>query len=158
MMRLNLLVPAAALLSVACAGAGGTNVSVAAPEGMGPADIVAARQAAFHMSAVTSGSLKNALTSGADLKSQAFAARGLARWANALPTMFPPSTASVPSRARPEIWTSRAEFDRIAAEFASHAGALPQLAQAGDRAQFAARLEAAQATCSSCHDRFRTNP
>ncbi|HEV2079600.1 MAG TPA: cytochrome c [Allosphingosinicella sp.] len=158
MMKLNWSVPAAALLLAACVAADRNDIGPAPAQAMAPADIVAARQAAFHMSAVTSGSLKNAVTSGADLKSQAFAARGLARWANALPTMFPPSTASVPSRARPEIWTSRAEFDRIAAEFASHAGALPQLAQAGGRAQFAARLEAAQATCSACHDRFRADP
>ncbi len=157
-MKLNWLVPAAALLLAACVATERNDVPPSEPRAMTPAEIVAARQAAFHMSAVTSGSLKNALMGGAELKSQAFAARGLARWATSLPTMFPPSTASVPSRARPEIWTNRAEFERIATEFASSAGALHQLAQAGDRAQFAARLEAAQATCSACHDRFRADP
>lgn len=157
-MKLDWLLPAAALLLVGCVAGGRTDVSAAPPQAMAPADIVAARQAAFHMSAVTSGSLKNAVAGAGDLKSQTFAARGLARWAKALPTMFPPSTAQVPSRARPEIWSNRAEFDRIAAEFASSAGALPQLAQAGDRAQFAARIETAQATCSACHDKFRSEP
>ena len=68
-----------------------------------PAEIVAARQAAMGMAAITLGSIKTAYDGGAAAKTQAFAARGLARWGAALPAMFADSTrTTTPTRAKPE--------------------------------------------------------
>lgn len=157
-MKLTWMIPAAALTLVGCVATTEVEAPAVAAGGMTAAQIVAARQAAFQMSAITSGAMKNAVTSGADVKTQAFAARGLARWSQALPTTFPAETADIPSRAKAEIWTDRQEFERLAGEFAAAAGGLPQLAQAGDREAFGARLGRTQAACAACHDRFRSDP
>jgi cytochrome c556 len=121
-----------------------------------PAQLVAARQSAFHLSAAAMGSMKAAIDRGDDPKSQAFAARGVAKWAKALPATFPAGTASVtPSRARAEIWANRADFEAKAAAYAGAADALVAAAAGGDQAAFATAHAATGATCKACHDLFQ---
>jgi len=61
------------------------------------------------------------------------------------------------TRAKPEIWARRAEFDKALSDFASHAQALSQLAAkhgaASDEIKSAAGALAQD--CKSCHDTFR---
>ena len=121
------------------------------------ADIVAARQSAFHLSAATLGGLKPVIDGAGDVKPLAFAARGLARWARTLPRMFPEGT-SEGTRARPEIWTNRADFEAKAAAYAAAADSLAAAAQAGDKTAFAERWEAVRGTCNACHDLYRAEP
>ena len=121
-----------------------------------PQEIVAARQAAFHMSGAAMGNIKATIDRGGDPKSQAYAARGVARWARVLPSMFPQSTAAItPSRARPEIWANRADFDAKAAAFAAAATELAAAADSGDKEAFAARWRATGATCGACHQAYQ---
>ena len=121
-----------------------------------PQQIVAARQAAYHLSAATMGSMKGVIDRGDAVTTQVFAARGVARWARALPTMFPDSTRSVtPTRARPEIWENRADFEAKAAAYAEAATRLAETAATGDRAAFAAQFDATRATCQACHERYQ---
>jgi cytochrome c556 len=119
-------------------------------------EIVAARQAAFHLSGAAMGNMRAAIERDADPKSQAYAARGVARWAKALPTLFPDSTASVtPSRARPEIWVAKADFEAKAAAYAAAAERLAEVAASGDKQAFAAQHRATAATCKACHDLYQ---
>lgn len=121
-----------------------------------PQQIVAARQASFHLSAVTMGNLKAAIDRGAEPSSQAFAARGVARWAEVLPTMFPESTATVtPTRARPEIWAGKADFNTKAASFAAAANGMAQAAQGNNKEAFAAEWRATNDSCASCHTSYQ---
>lgn len=121
-----------------------------------PQEIVAVRQAAFTMSANSMSNIKATIANGGDPKSQAFAARGLARWAWALPPMFPQNTAAVtPSRARPQIWANKADFNARAVAFAAAAEQLAAAAQSGDRQAFAAGWRATEATCAACHDAYQ---
>lgn len=121
-----------------------------------PQHLVAARQAAFHLSGAAMGNMKAAIDRGDDPKSQAYAARGVAKWARALPGAFPDATASVtPSRARPEIWANKADFDAKAAAYAQAADALVAAAAGGDKAAFAAAHAATAATCKACHDLYQ---
>jgi cytochrome c556 len=121
-----------------------------------PQQIVAARQAALHLSGATMGSIKAAIDRGADVTIQAYAARGVARWARVLPTLFPDSTRGItPSRARPEIWDNRADFEAKAAAYAAAATRLVEIAQSGDRAAFAAQFDATRATCQACHELYQ---
>jgi cytochrome c556 len=118
--------------------------------------IVAARQAAFHMSGAAMGNMRAAIERYADPKSQAYAARGVARWAQALPTLFPDGTRIVtPTRARPEIWANKADFDAKAAAYAAAAERLAEAAASGDKAAFAEQHRVTAATCKACHDLYQ---
>jgi cytochrome c556 len=128
----------------------------AGPASPSPQQLVAARQAAFHLSGAAMGNMKAAVERGDDPKSQAYAARGVARWARALPTLFPAGTEGVgPSRAKPEIWADKADFEAKAAAYAEAAGRLAEAAAGGDRAAFAAQHAATAATCKACHDLYQ---
>lgn len=150
-------VAAAALAGCAAdlAGSGEADASDSV-EGMSPAQLVAARQAAFHMSGAAMGQMKAGIDRGAEPRSQAYAARGVMRWARALPAMFPESTRTVtPTRARPEIWAGKLDFEAKAAAYAESAAALAAAAESGDQAAFAARHAATAATCKACHDLYQ---
>jgi cytochrome c556 len=102
------------------------------------------------------GNIKATIDGGGDPKSQAYAARGLARWARALPTMFPAGTAAVtPSRARPEIWANKGDFNAKAASFAAAATELAAAADSGDKEAFTAKWRATGATCGACHQLYQ---
>ena len=121
-----------------------------------PQQIVAARQAALHLSGATMGNMKAVIDQGGDVTKQVYAARGIARWARALPTMFPDSTRGItPSRARPEIWDNRADFEAKAANYAAAATRLAEVAQGGDRAAVAAQFDVVRASCQACHERYQ---
>lgn len=117
-------------------------------------DVVAARQAAFMLSAAAIGPMRQRVEAGGDVAPLAFGAKGLARWAKALPGMFPAGSGAG-TRAKPEIWTNRADFDAKAAAYASAAAALAAAAEVNDKAGFAARLKDVQQSCSACHDLYR---
>ena len=149
------MLPAAAAALGACA-ATVEDRAPAAPQGATPQQIVAARQAAFNLTGATMGNMAALIERDGDPKSQAYAARGVARWAEALPAMFPPSTAGIgPSRAKPEIWANKADFDAKAAAFAAAARSLAEAAASGDKAAFAARHKATGATCGGCHKAYQ---
>lgn len=124
-----------------------------------PQQIVAARQAALHLSAAAMGAMKGAVDRGDDPRGQVFAARGVVKWARALPSTFPEETNGVgPSRARPEIWAGKPDFEAKAAAYAAAAEALAGAAAGGDKAAFAAAHGATVATCKACHDLYQAPP
>jgi cytochrome c556 len=153
------------LLAVAVALVAGAVGLVQAPAlardgGLDAAGVIKARQASFHLSAGAFGPMKAAIDSGADVNTLAFGARGLARWARTIPSMFPAGTgaeAGVPTKAKPEIWSDRAVFETRAAEYAAAADRLAELAQANDKAGFAAQWAVVRQSCSNCHDAFRAS-
>lgn len=152
-LALTLLLPLAG-----CAATTSEPETPAAPQGLTPQQIVAARQSAFHLTAGTSGAMKAVIDSGGEVKPLAFGARGLARWARTMPQMFPVGTNLADSRAKPEIWQNKADFDAKAAAMAAEATRLAELAQAGEKAGFATQWAAVGRTCSACHDLYRAEP
>ena len=144
------------LLTPAGCATSGTEVEAAAAEPtLSPRQVVAARQAAFNLSAPAFGGMRSAVESGGEVKPLAFAARGLARWAQVLPTMFPEGTQLPESRALPAVWTDRAGFDAKATAFQAATANLAAAAQSGDKAAFAAAYKAVGESCGSCHDSYR---
>lgn len=102
------------------------------------------------------GNMKAVIDQNRDVTKQAYAARGVARWARVLPTMFPDSTRGVgPTRARPEIWDHHDDFNAKAADYAAAATRLAEAARSGDRAAFAAQFDVTRATCQACHERYQ---
>jgi len=146
----------AGALSLMCvAGAAGAQQE-ASPSA---AEIVAARQASFALSAATFGAIKAGLDAGAPAQQLAFPSGGLARWAAAMPAMFPAGTGpdAVPStKARAEIWTDRAGFEAKAADYQAATALLRDAIAAGDTAAATEAWAATRATCGSCHDAYRS--
>ena len=124
-----------------------------------PAELVTARQAGMDMSAVVLGAMKAAIERGDAAKTQGFAARGFAKWAGALPTLFPDSTRGLTgNRAKPEVWQNKPDFAVKAAALTTAAASLSAAAQADDKPAFAAALATAAGTCKACHDTYQVPP
>jgi cytochrome c556 len=127
--------------------------------GSTPAEIVAARKAGMMLSAGSAGGIRATLEKADSIKSAAFAARGLAAWGRAIPGLFPASTkGTAGSRAKPEIWTARADFESKAAALAAAADKLAAAAAADDKVAAAAAATEVAGTCKSCHDAYQAPP
>jgi cytochrome c556 len=130
-----------------------------AAAGVAGADAIAARQASLDMSSITFRSMSEAMKAGREAKSQAYPAAALAKWAKALPAMFPAGTGKgetrVESQALPAIWRDRAGFEQAAANYAAATARLAALAAANDTAGFTTQLEQVDRACSSCHGRYK---
>jgi cytochrome c556 len=121
--------------------------------------LVAARFAGMHMAAtLLYRGIKAAVANGSDPREQVHEAEGLELWGAAIPGLFPAGSGGEDSRARPEIWLDRADFDRRAADLRVAATRLAQLARAGDRAGFAAQADIVEGACNACHSAFRGDP
>ena len=83
----RLIVLGCALIGVAAAGLPQDDTP-----GVSPVDAIAARQASLDMSSITFRSMGDAMKAGREAKSQSYPAAALAKWAKALPRMFPPGT------------------------------------------------------------------
>lgn len=69
------------------------------------------------------------------------------------PSLFPAGSESPLSRAKPEVWTNKAEFDRMAAEAREAALAVASAAKSGEdlKASSGKMFQA----CKGCHEHFR---
>ncbi len=130
-----------------------------APAGVSGLDAIAARQASLDMSSITFRSMGDAMQAGREAKSQGYSAASLAKWAKALPRMFPAGTGqgetSADTQARPDIWRDRAGFERAAANYADQTGRLAALAAANDTAGFTKQLDVVNQACAICHGRYK---
>lgn len=61
-----------------------------------------------------------------------------------------------PTRARPEVWQTPADFRQAQEDFAVRVGELVQAAQGGQLEAVRPAVLAVQDSCKACHDRFRT--
>jgi len=70
---------------------------------------------------------------------------------------FPDVSSSGDTKARPEIWTNRADFDKRLRDFQSHAQALVQVAtnETPSSDAFKAAAGAVGQDCKGCHDNYR---
>ena len=127
--------------------------------GISGLDAIVARQAGLDMSAITFHSMGDAMKAGQEAKSQGYPAMVLAKWAKALPRMFPTGTGqgetSAMSQALLLIWRDRANFDAAAANYAAATARLAALAAANDTAGFTKQLDEVNQACGLCHARFK---
>ncbi|HXA68716.1 MAG TPA: cytochrome c [Bryobacteraceae bacterium] len=146
-------------LSGALIGLAAVGLSQEGTPGVSGLDVIAARQASLDMSSITFRSMGGAMKAGGEAKSQGYPAAALAKWAKALPRMFPAGTGegetSASSQALPAIWRDRSGFDRAAANYAAATTRLAALAAANDTAGFTSQLEEVNQACNSCHARFK---
>ncbi|HEX4779113.1 MAG TPA: cytochrome c [Usitatibacter sp.] len=59
------------------------------------------------------------------------------------------------TRAKPEIWTQRGDFDAKMDKMVSEAAKLPAVARSGDEAALKRQAKVVGEACGSCHDDFR---
>jgi cytochrome c556 len=62
------------------------------------------------------------------------------------------------TRAKPEIWTKRSEFDKLIGDFVKHSQALSQVvaAKGTQGEEFKAAAQAVAGDCKNCHDNWRS--
>jgi cytochrome c556 len=127
--------------------------------GVSAPDAIAARQASLDMSSITYRAMGDAMKAGREAKSQSYPAAALAKWAKALPRMFPTGTGkgetTTNSQALAAIWRDRAGFDRAAANYADATVRLAALAAANDTTGFTRQLEEVDKACRSCHASYK---
>jgi cytochrome c556 len=75
-----------------------------------------------------------------------------------LPEAFPDISKSGDTQAKPEVWSSRADFDKRVKDFSDHAIALSHvIAQGGgNNDAFKAAAKAVAQDCKGCHDNYRS--
>jgi len=59
------------------------------------------------------------------------------------------------TRAKPEIWANRADFDKKMSNMIEETGKLPAAAASGDMAALRKAVQAADDACKACHDEYR---
>jgi cytochrome c556 len=126
-----------------------------APASLTPEQIVEARKAAMFLSGGDLAAMKFAADAGADVKQLVPSSRALARWARALPSLFPEGSNVPPTGAKAEVWSDRPGFEARAAAYADAARALAEAAQSGDRAVFLERWTEVRGACGACHDAYK---
>lgn len=154
-MRRIIVTSVIALLCAAGAAGAQTSASPSA------AETVAARKAAFNLSAVAFSTMNAAAASPTpDPRQLSFSAQALARWAHALPGLFPAGTSATDlpgeTTASAAIWANRADFEAKAAAYAAAADRLGELTE--DTEAFKAQLAVVSDTCKSCHQPYRVRP
>ncbi|QTI80216.1 cytochrome c [Roseomonas marmotae] len=71
-----------------------------------------------------------------------------------LPALFPPGTTEN-TKARPEVWSERAGFERAAANASQAAATLASTAASGDGAATASAFREMGGACGACHRNYR---
>ena len=74
-----------------------------------------------------------------------------------VPDSFPDISREGETKAKPEIWSNRAEFDKLLGEFTTASKALAAVTAKADARpeDFKAAVGAVGNTCKGCHDKFR---
>ncbi len=79
----------------------------------------------------------------------------LSQTSKQIPALFPAGSTSPKSRAKPEIWQKRSEFEGYAKSLEDQSKKVAGLARAKDPGTQAAVTEMGRTTCAACHNAFR---
>ena len=124
-----------------------------------PDQVIAARQAGYDLMYGDVTGMKAAVESKLDVKDFKDAADAIVSWSRVIPTLFPDGTQQGHNtKAKPNIWSDRAAFEKDAANLTDQATKLAQLAQlaeAGDKAGFATQFKTTATACKTCHDTYK---
>lgn len=144
------------LLVVGLLSLGAPGFSVAQGISLKPDEIIAARQSGMALTGGIAAALKAAVASGEDPKVYVDSAAGLVKWGKAYPVLFPEGTETgLNTKAKKEIWSDRAGFEKASAAMVGAAEKLGDAAKAGDKAAFAAAFQTLGQSCGGCHRNYR---
>jgi cytochrome c556 len=127
--------------------------------GLGPAlaqgDVVAQRKDEMKKSGANLEATKKILDGNAAVGPVAPLADEMHGYFATLPTLFPAGSTEN-SKARPEVWSDRAGFERAAGNAAEATAKLAAAAKAGDRDAVSAAFREVGASCGGCHRNYRS--
>jgi cytochrome c556 len=119
-------------------------------------DPILVRQGGFDFMGAIAGDMKRAVDAGTEVKPFMDGADAIAGWAEIIPSLFPAgSEKGHDTKAKPEIWSDRAGFEKAAAKLGEEAKKLCAAAKEGDKAAFAAAFKAVGQACGACHRGYR---
>ncbi len=122
-----------------------------------PEDQLKLRKAAYTLMGYTFGSL-DAMAGGKRAFNKDEAVRNaelLAQLATIPKGFFGEGSDKGETRAKPEVWTNRADFDAKMDKMVQETGKLSQAARSADVATLKKAVQDVDAACSACHDDYR---
>lgn len=120
-----------------------------------PQDAIVARKDTMKADGKIFKAMKAAVDSGADVAPFAADAQWFADWGRQIPQMFPNgSETGHDTKAKPDIWTDKAGFDKFANAMVAAAERLSAAAKQGDKAAFASAFQAVGKSCGGCHKAY----
>jgi len=129
--------------------AGGIGVAMA------QGDPLAARKANFKMAADAMKAVKGVADAGGPTAAAVPEAEKIVQMARANPGHFPAGSGAGDTKAKPEIWTAKADFDAKFKDLETASLKLVDVAKAGDAKALGAQFGAVGGTCKACHDTYR---
>jgi cytochrome c556 len=125
---------------------------------IGSGDIVADRQRLMKNTGANWQDIQNKFKAG-NFEGMAVNAETLAINADHIPSLFPEGSLTDKSKAKPEIWQKRAEFDAAARNMETWSVRLRDAARKKDQAEVGAIMkDFGRQACGSCHTPFRVPP
>ena len=122
---------------------------------VGSGDLIADRQRLMKLNGANAKDINDKLKAG-QIEAIAVNAETLAINAQHIPALFPEGSTSDKSRAKPEIWQKRPEFEGYAKVLETKAAEVRDAARAKDQAKVEASMkELGQQACGACHNAFR---
>lgn len=116
------------------------------------------RQSIYNVLGTNFGVMAAVVQGKAPYDAQDFARRAdrVAYMADMATEAFPPdSKTGAPTKAKPEIWSEKGEFDKLLTDMQSKARALSAAAKGGNLDAVKPAFMAAAQSCKACHDRFQ---
>jgi cytochrome c556 len=121
-----------------------------------PDQIIAIRKAMMDLQNGVAGAMKGAVDAKQDVKPFVPGAKGLVSSSKVIPLLFPAGTEKGgDTKAKPDIWSDQAGFQKAAANLTAAAEKLVPLADANDKEGFATQFAAVGQACGACHRNYR---
>jgi cytochrome c556 len=89
-------------------------------------------------------------------KEEAEESADLLRMATHIPRRYFGEGTDKDTKAKPEIWQKRADFDAKMDKMIAEAAKLPELVRMGDTPAFRKQVAETDAACKACHDEYRS--
>lgn len=120
-----------------------------------PQDAIVARKDTMKTDGKIFKAMKAAVDAGAPVRPFAEDAQWFVGWGKQIPAMFPPgSETGHDTKAKPNIWTDKAGFDRFAGDMAAAGQKLATAANADDKAAFGDAFHDLGKACGGCHKAY----
>lgn len=134
----------------------GSGVAVAETVSLTSDQVIATRQSGMALTGSVTEMMKAGIAAGVDVTTYEEPAATLAKWAAAYPALFPDGTQTgLNTKAKAEIWSDRAGFEKANAVFVAASTKLAEAAKSGDKAAFAAAFAEEGKSCGGCHRAFK---
>ena len=121
-----------------------------------PDDIISERQALMDLQGGIVAAMKAAVDNGWDVKPFTDGAKALVSSSANIPILFPPGTEhGHNTKAKPDVWSDSAGFQKAGNDLHAAAEKLVPLAEANDKAGFKTQFAAIGQACGGCHRPYR---